>query len=31
VALTVKDTLLRLHWPASVDNIRLPGQVITGF
>jgi len=31
VALTVKVTLLRLHRPASEDNTRLPGQVITGF
>ena len=31
VAFTVKVTLLRLHRPASVDNTRLPGQVITGF
>jgi len=31
VALTVKVTLLRLHRPASVDNTRLPGQVIIGF
>jgi hypothetical protein len=30
-ALTVKVTLLRLHRPASVENTRLPGQVITGF
>jgi len=31
VALTVKVTLLRLHRPASVDDTRLPGQVINGF
>ena len=31
VAVTVKITLLRLHWPASAGNTRLPGQVMTGF
>ena len=31
VAITVKMTLLRLHRPASADNTRLPGHVITGF
>ena len=31
VALTLKVTLLRRHWPASALNTKLAGQVITGF